>query len=211
LTQDTAEIPDPGLAPAAPFSDRHDLENWRECSQCGQISVLPRMRPELVADCPRCDHTLWRMRISPFEFPIACGLSGLLFYLYALVAPFLEISAYGRFQLARLETGPLQLTYQGFELVGVLVMAVTLVFPGLKLGLMLFTLIGLQPRGLAAAAEGRVSLVPADRPLGDDRCVSAGLPGRLYQADRDCLGPSGHRAVFADRPCGVDGGGGCGA
>jgi len=146
LTQDTAEIPDPGLAPAAPFSDRHDLENWRECSQCGQVSVLPRMRPELVADCPRCDHTLWRMRISPFEFPIACGLSGLLFYLYALVAPFLEISAYGRFQLARLETGPLQLTYQGFELVGALVMAVTLVFPGLKLGLMLFTLIGLDSR-----------------------------------------------------------------
>jgi len=108
------------------------------------------MRPELVADCPRCTHTLWRMRRSPFEFPIACALAGLLFYIYAIVAPFLEITAYGRFQLARIETGPVQLTLQNFEIVGILVMAVTVVFPGAKLGLMLITLIGMETRLLPA-------------------------------------------------------------
>jgi paraquat-inducible protein A len=72
------------------------------------------MRPELVADCPRCHHTLWRMRLYPFQLPIACGTAALLFYLYALIAPFLEITAYGRFQLAELETGPIQLSLQGF-------------------------------------------------------------------------------------------------
>jgi paraquat-inducible protein A len=104
------------------------------------------MRPELVADCPRCGHTLWRMRLNPFEFPIACGLAGLFFYIYAIIAPFLEISAYGRFQLARIETGPVQLSLGGFELVGMLVGAVTVIFPGVKLGLMLTTLIGLRTR-----------------------------------------------------------------
>ncbi len=118
--------------------------DWRECANCGLVSLLPEMRPELVADCPRCGHTLWRMRVNPFEFPIACGLAGMMFYIYAIIAPFLEISAYGRFSLARLETGPVQLSLEGFELVGALVAAVTLVFPGLKLSVMLLTLVGLR-------------------------------------------------------------------
>lgn len=86
------------------------------------------------------------MRRHPFRFVIACGLSGLLFYCFALLAPFLEISAYGRFQLAVIETGPLQLIAQGFEMVGLLVLSVTVIFPGIKLGLLLITLIGLEAR-----------------------------------------------------------------
>jgi paraquat-inducible protein A len=108
------------------------------------------MRPELVANCPRCHHTLWRMRRHPFQLPVACGLAALLFYLYAVVAPFLEITAYGRFQLAKLETGPIQLSAQGFELVGALVLAVTVIFPGLKLAIMLLTLMGLDTRLIPA-------------------------------------------------------------
>jgi paraquat-inducible protein A len=137
----TAPLPEP--------ETRRPAE-WRECDQCGLISQLPRMRPELVADCPRCSHTLWRMRRYPFQLPIACGLAALLFYLYAIIAPFLEITAYGRFQLAELETGPVQLSLQGFELVGALVLAVTVIFPGLKLGIMLVTLIGLDTRLIPA-------------------------------------------------------------
>ncbi len=133
---------------AAPHPDPEPQRpaEWRECEQCGLISQLPRMRPELVADCPRCNHTLWRMRLFPFQLPIACGLAALLFYLYAVIAPFLEITAYGRFQLAQLETGPVQLSLQGFELVGALVFAVTVIFPGLKIFIMLVTLIGLDTR-----------------------------------------------------------------
>jgi len=138
VTEDDASyVPDGAAGPENPA----DL---RECPQCGLISVLPRMRPELVADCPRCAHTLWRMRRRPFEYPIACGLAGVLFYIYALIAPFLEISAYGRFQLARIETGPVQLSLQGFEWVGALVLLVTVILPGVKLALMLTTLIGLR-------------------------------------------------------------------
>jgi paraquat-inducible protein A len=121
-----------------------DPHEWRECTQCGLFSVLPAMRPELVADCPRCAHTLWRMRANPFEFPIACGLAGILFYIYAITAPFLEISTFGRFSLARLTTGPAELAEQGFAWVGFLVALATVILPGVKLGLMLVTLIGLR-------------------------------------------------------------------
>jgi paraquat-inducible protein A len=107
------------------------------------------MRPALVADCPRCHHTLWRMRRRPFEFPIACGLAAALFYIYAIIAPFLEITAYGRFSQARMETGPVQLSLQGFAWVAALVLGVSIILPGVKLGLMLTTLIGLRSRLVA--------------------------------------------------------------
>jgi paraquat-inducible protein A len=140
-------MPDDDIAEAEAL---RRLDHWRECPDCGLLSTLPDMEPGLVAECSRCGKTLWRMLRSPLTFPIACGISGLLFYLFALVAPFLEISSYGRFQLARLETGPDNLIAQGYTGLGMLVMAVTAVFPGVKLGIMLVTLIGLETRAVPA-------------------------------------------------------------
>ena len=128
----------------------HRLDHWRECPDCGLLSTLPDMEPGLVAECPRCRKVLWRMLRAPLTFPIACGISALLFYLFALVAPFLEISSYGRFQLARLETGPDNLIAQGYTGLGMLVMAVTAIFPGVKLGIMLITFVGLETRSVPA-------------------------------------------------------------
>ena len=91
------------------------------------------------------------MRRRPFEFPIACGLAALFFYAYALLAPFLEITAYGRYQQAGLATGPVQLTIEGFQWVAILVLGATVIMPGAKLGLMLTTLIGLRTHVLPPA------------------------------------------------------------
>jgi paraquat-inducible protein A len=140
-------MPDHDLAEAEAL---HRLDHWRECPDCGLLSTLPDMEPGLVAECPRCGKTLWKMLRSPFSFPIACGISAVLFYLFALVAPFLEISAYGRFQLARLETGPDNLIAQGYGVLGLLVLSVTAIFPGVKLGIMLITLLGLETRAVPA-------------------------------------------------------------
>jgi paraquat-inducible protein A len=119
-------------------------ETWRECAHCGLIVSLPPPQLAYVAECPRCTHRLWKMRGKDFRFPLACGMAAALFYLFALVAPFLEISAYGRFQLATLSTGPVALYAQGFEFVAVLVLAVSAIFPGIKLGILIATLIGIR-------------------------------------------------------------------
>jgi paraquat-inducible protein A len=119
-------------------------ESWRACTRCGLISALPETELGDVAVCPRCHHALWRQRQHPFEFAIACGLSGVIFYCLAVGAPFLEITALGRAQLAVIESGPEQLLQQGLGLVGLLVLAVTVIFPGIKLALMMMTLIGLR-------------------------------------------------------------------
>ena len=135
-----AELGVPNPAPAH--------ESWRECPHCGMVSALPAPKPLHVVYCPRCNLALWRMRRVSFHFPLACGLAALFFYMSALAAPFLEISAYGRFQLARIATGPTQLTDQGYNTVALLVFAVTMIFPGIKLAILLLTLIGIETRFL---------------------------------------------------------------
>ncbi len=109
------------------------------------------MSPELTADCPRCGHILWRMRGCSFELPLACAVAGILFFSYAVIAPFLEITSHGQFQLARIETGPNQLVAQGFDLVGLLVLGVSVILPGAKLAIMLVTLMGLETHLLPRA------------------------------------------------------------
>lgn len=111
---------------------------------------MPAMGIGLVADCPQCGLALWRHQKHPFNYVLACSLAGAVFYCFALVAPFLEISAYGRFQLAKIETGPNQLYQTGFELVGLLVLAVTVIFPGVKIAMLLVTLIGIETKFLPA-------------------------------------------------------------
>jgi paraquat-inducible protein A len=143
------------MAPGSPDSipegpDIGILKKLRECPQCGLICKMPAMRTGLVADCPQCNHALWRNQEHPFKYVIACSLAAALFYVFALVAPFLEISAYGRFQLAKIETGPTQLVQNGFQLVGFLVLAVTVIFPGIKIAMVLVTLIGAESRLLPA-------------------------------------------------------------
>lgn len=125
-------------------------EGWRECPDCGLLCRLPPRYPGLVADCPRCGDVLWRMRKARRTYPLCCALAALLFYLFAIVAPFLEIQAFGRFSLADLDTGPKQFIAQGFGLAGVLVFIVTLIAPALKLSLLVITLGGLRvlPPGL---------------------------------------------------------------
>jgi paraquat-inducible protein A len=120
------------------------LNHWRECTDCGLCSVIPHEAPGLVASCPRCGHVLWRMRPRPFQFSIACGFAAVFFYLVSVFAPFLEISLYGRAQLADINTGPLQLALQDYGPVALLVLAVSVIFPGVKLGIMLFTLLGVR-------------------------------------------------------------------
>ena len=118
--------------------------DWRECPHCGLLCRLPPRLPGFVAECPRCGEALWRMRRAGRRLPLACALAALVFYLFALVAPFLEITAFGRFSQAGLTTGPVQLAAQGYMAIAALVFTLTLLAPGVQLGILLLTLGGLR-------------------------------------------------------------------
>jgi paraquat-inducible protein A len=126
------------------------IKDLRECPQCGLVSKIPNMEAGLVMACPRCNNTLWRKQEHAFGYVIACGLAAALFYCFALAAPFLEIATHGRLQLARIETGPDQLLASGFQLVGALVLAVTVIIPGVAIAFLLITLIGIETKSLPA-------------------------------------------------------------
>ncbi|MDE2319988.1 MAG: paraquat-inducible protein A [Rhodospirillales bacterium] len=121
-------------------------EDWRECRDCGLFIRLMHRQPGLIAECPRCDSTLWRMRRLNINFPLACAIAGLFFYTFALIAPLLEVEDFGRFALAHLETGPVRLMNAGWKAMGILIFAVTLIAPGLKLGIITITLLGIDTR-----------------------------------------------------------------
>lgn len=126
----------------------------RECPDCGLFSRLPPHREGLVADCPRCGAVLGHMHTVKTAFPLACALSGLAFYALILTTPLLEISGYGQFSVAWLETGPIRLSLMGWEFLAALVFAVTLILPGVKLGIAAITLLGLElnaPKSLLKA------------------------------------------------------------
>jgi paraquat-inducible protein A len=88
------------------------------------------------------------MRGCGFEVPLACTLAAALFFCFAVVSPFMEVSSHGRFQLARVETGPFELAAQGYDMVGLLVLALTVILPGIKIGIMMVTLAGLETRAI---------------------------------------------------------------
>ena len=119
-------------------------EDWRECQDCGLFIRLAPRQPGLIAECPRCGCTLWRMRRVNINFPLACAIAGLLFFGFSIIAPLLEVEVYGRFALARIETGPLRLMSTGWGLIGILIFMVTLIIPGLKLGIITTTLLGIE-------------------------------------------------------------------
>ncbi|MBW4034812.1 MAG: paraquat-inducible protein A [Proteobacteria bacterium] len=116
----------------------------RDCPLCGLISTVPHNVRGVAASCPQCTSSLGRIWHPDMRIPRGWALAAGLFYLLALAGPFVQISIFGRLQRADIATGPLQLTVQGFDLVGFLVLAVTIIFPGIKLGIVLLTLFGIR-------------------------------------------------------------------
>jgi paraquat-inducible protein A len=129
-------LAEPGIVP----------EQWRECPDCGLISVLPLARGGAVAACPRCGHVLQSKRSTGLALPLACAISGALLYAVAIIAPFLEIMSHGQFRMAQLESGPGEMMKQGWVIVGFVVLLVTVVTPGIQFTIIITTLVGLRIR-----------------------------------------------------------------
>ncbi|MDP9128428.1 MAG: paraquat-inducible protein A, partial [Pseudomonadota bacterium] len=96
--------------------------------------------------CRRCDKVLRRVRQNPLSNALACALTGLIFYVIALVAPFLYVALYGRFRYSGLSTGPMTLDDQGFWLLAAVVLLTTVLTPLVKLLCTLYVLVGLRLR-----------------------------------------------------------------
>jgi paraquat-inducible protein A len=116
----------------------------RECPDCGLFQRLPALRPGAAATCFRCDAVLRRRRVNPLDNALAFSLAALFAYAVAISLPVLQVDIAGRVRWNTLFTGPEELGRQGFWPLAVVVLATTVLVPGLKLLLTLILLIGLR-------------------------------------------------------------------
>ncbi len=136
----------------------------RECHDCGLFQRLPRLRPGLVADCPRCGAVLRRRMRNSFGVTVALMLTGIALFTIVLYAPLIGMDFYGRSSQTSLPALPLAFERFGMWELSFVVLMVTIVAPLLKLVLTAGVMIGLQMRVepwlLAAMARVRAWLGP---------------------------------------------------
>ena len=136
----------------------------RECPDCGLFQILPRLRPGLIADCPRCGAVLRRRLRNSFGGTVALMLTGIALFTIVLYAPLIGMSFYGRSSETSLPALPLAFEQFGMWELSFVVLMVTIVAPLLKLVLTAGVMIGLrmrvEPALLAAMARVREWLRP---------------------------------------------------
>lgn len=141
----------PQLAPSSSPADSH----LRECLACGQFQAVPHVGAKQAAHCLRCDTPLRRGRARPLTYSLAFAITAAAMLLLAVSLPFLGLRALGRSYPSTMFTGPISLSHQGLPELGLLVVLTAIVMPAVKLGLMLWVLVGLRtanpPRGLPQA------------------------------------------------------------
>ena len=123
-----------------------------ECNACGLHHELDELAENSSARCQRCGTTLMTMPVNSLRRGLALAITGLVLVLVANTLPFMSLNIKGRVQLASLVTGDLALFDEGlWELAG-LVLFTTVIAPTLKLGAIVYVLVGLRsprpPRGL---------------------------------------------------------------
>ena len=95
--------------------------------------MLPEVKIGFDTQCSRCGKNFERAHQSPLTWGLACALSGLVFYVILVTAPFLEVALYDRFRLSTVTTGLHTLESEGFSIVACVVLITALLMPLFKL------------------------------------------------------------------------------
>ncbi len=140
--------------PSPPLHPSGEAPRAVECRDCGLVQRLPELPRHTKARCARCEAVLRRRFADPSRRTLALGLAGAALMIPVLVTPLMDFDFRGQVRAANVFTGPVVLEQQGMAPVGMLVLAVVVVVPALRLAALLAVLLGLRmhrpPPGLAA-------------------------------------------------------------
>jgi paraquat-inducible protein A len=115
-----------------------------ECSDCGQIQVLPALLPGSRAVCLRCDAVLRHTRRDPLLLPLALNISALILFLLGATLTIMSVTTAGQQRAAELISGPIELQYYGVWEVSLVVLVTTVAAPLARVLFMLAVLLGLR-------------------------------------------------------------------
>ena len=115
-----------------------------ECSDCGQMQILPALPPGARAVCQRCDAVLRHTRRDPLVLPLALNISALILFVLGSSLTLISDTTAGRQRVADLITGPATLEQYGLWEISAVVLVTTVAAPLARILCMLTVLIGLR-------------------------------------------------------------------
>jgi paraquat-inducible protein A len=113
------------------------LADLRACHCCGQIQHVPALVGRQVAACARCGSTVSRFDDSSASRTAALASAAFILYWPAILLPILEIERLGRHHQSSLLVGTIDLLREGSWFVGIVVLLFSIVFPLVKILLLL--------------------------------------------------------------------------
>jgi paraquat-inducible protein A len=143
--------------PSSPGADwpAATAPHLRECSDCGQLQVVPAMPPAARARCIRCDTVLRHTHHHPIGVPLAWNFTALILLAIAAGTTMLSVSTFGFGRSADLFSGPVGLGRHGMWELAAVVLFTTFAAPLVKLVCTTAVLLGLcmqNPPGWLAGA-----------------------------------------------------------
>lgn len=139
---------------AKPPESRSALKRLRACHECDWVVMLPALRPNEEAQCPRCSHTLVKRHYRPVQRSIALAISAFVAMLLAVYFPFVSFRVAGFNH--RMEVSETATTLLSFDqpIVAILVALTIIVLPALYLLSVIWLQLGLlRARPLAFSRE----------------------------------------------------------
>lgn len=119
----------------------------KACHCCGQIHRVPALAAQEVASCTRCGAGIDRLPGQSASRTAAAATAAFILYWPAILLPILEIEKLGHHHHSSLLFGTIELLRQGDWFVGIVVLLFSIVFPLVKIVLLLeLSLLGLLHR-----------------------------------------------------------------
>ena len=107
------------------------------CHCCGLIQHIPPLAERQVAACRRCNSTVKRFGDHSLGRTAALATAAFILYWPAILLPILEIERLGRHHQSSLLMGTIELLREGSWFVGMVVLLFSIVFPFVKIVLLM--------------------------------------------------------------------------
>ena len=115
-----------------------DPEGLIACPECDLLVLKAEPGPGGKCFCPRCRSMLFHVKRNPVERTLILSLTGLIFFVPAMVLPIMTLNVLGFEQSSNILQWVSALFRTGFHMVGIVVLLTVVVIPLLKLLLLFY-------------------------------------------------------------------------
>lgn len=123
---------------------KNQIKHLVGCPSCDWLHLKEGLDPGAKAVCTRCGEMLYNYRPNSVDAALAVCIASILFLLASLFTPFLTLSRTGINASISILDAVWSLLFTDLPLLGVFVMALIVVAPLLRLGLLVYVLVSIR-------------------------------------------------------------------